>query len=266
MLSNALSATPAQRLAVAGFALVFLGLAFVPVRLVQAHSTSTTRVSSETRFSGTIERAGKRTPIAFLIKTESEKGTRGSVDEFDLDHARQLEHMDGTVVYFRLGERAWTTSDPATLDAVRRALEPEDALEARESVYEQRRVQLEQERSRLEGRAEEVDGQRAALEDERAKLGDRIDKAADEGRDTRELRADARELDAKIELCTKLQEELSSGLASLSQRFSIADQATTTRYAERDRVHQRVLEEIARIAREAVARGRAETFGPSGNF
>ena len=204
----------------------------------------------------------ERSPIAYMIKLEGRKGTRGAVDYADMESARRLDEEDRTAVYFRLGDEMWISHDPDVLEEVQRALEPEDRIDRKMRVSEGRNQAMEYERLKLETQRAEVEVRKGEFEAKRRALEERLQGLHENDQPPDELLEEKAAIDDEMESLWRPEEELRRAHGQLARKMKIAYEGDKYPRAEMRRVHNRVLEEIARIARRAIEEGRAERFEP----
>jgi FtsZ-binding cell division protein ZapB len=251
MLGRPLHISLPTRAAVAALTLVFVTLAFAPVRWVAAHESGKTS-----------RERGKRSPIAYMIKHAGQSGTRGSVDQGDFESARSIERAERTTVYFRIGDDMWISQDPDVIAEVEAALEPEDRLDARTRVTDSRRAALDREVRALDDQQRQHDDRKDALFARRDVLLERIRALREAGKSTRDVAGEMADLEDEMHVLAGEREEAMAQREAVHAKMSAMYEADKGTWAERERLHGKILGEIARIARRAVEDGRADEFVP----
>lgn len=302
MLSRKLAVPFGHRMGAAAVTLAIVALAFAPIRFVAAHENGDDASSKERRAkeevvrwkevnkaypdgademkkadiemrkaeleakkSGAFDkmRAEKRmrSGFAYAIKLRGEKGTRGSIDESDTESLRSIDRDDETAVYFRIGDEQWISHDREVIEEARRALEPEDRFDERyrsdvaRGSYERDRAIIEKRRMDLQQRKEELNVRRDAIREA-------MQKREEAGRSTDDLRDELESIDRSQEELRRAYNDLAYSMEKTSEQLSKVRTFDKMRYAEMERVHQRVLVNMQEIAKRAIEDGRAERYEP----
>jgi hypothetical protein len=297
MLSRKLAVPFGHRMGAVAVTLAVVALAFAPIRFVAAHEkdeassdyykrakekAAERKVESKSYYEGDeqmkqaelelkkawapemrkFDGAHTRTEFAYAIKIRGEKGTRGSVAMVDMEPLRALDYEDETVVYFRFGDEMWTTKDEETLQRVQRALEPEDGFEksregpeAQREEWNRQQLKFERLRAELRDRHEELEARIDALRREmkRRELA---------GESTKDLREEQAALEGSKLGLIEEEEEMARQRSQMSRELESGRVSDKIAFAERDKIHQRVMEQIARIGRRAIEEGNAERYMP----
>jgi bla regulator protein blaR1 len=203
-----------------------------------------------------------RPQTAYAIKVQGRKGTRGAVGMVDMEPLEAIDRNDETVVYFRFGDEMWLSKDPETIQRVMRALEPEDKVEVDGRGLDERIQALEERERQFEQQAQSLRARREDLEVRRDDLRRQFAKAERAGASTRELRTHLVELETLNDQLTAQEEQMARERAVLERERDIRGQMDTSRFAERDRIHQQVMDEIERIGRQAIREGAATRYIP----
>lgn len=291
MLSRTLRIPFGHRVGAMAVTLAVVVLAFMPIRLVAAHESDDATKSEEkakrayqldkermelkkkeylemkraypgSKSDAWKQKASDRTPVAYAIKIQDKKGTRGSIDELDMDAMRRLDYENESVVYFRLGEDMWVSDDPEVMADVKRALEPEDRLAEREGGRDDQVSMLEEARAKIELQRAEMERRATELEARKAYMAEREKSRRETGRSMDDLRAERDEMEHQDQMLWEAKEKLRHAEQMLSEQMKSSYARRKVSYAERDELHQQVLEHIAEIANRAIEQGTARRFEP----
>ena len=245
MLTRSWTISRAHRFAGMLTILLFLGLAFAPVRVV-AHEDG--------------KAAGGRhskTPFSYLLFKKGEDGSRGSVDMADLDNIKKFKsgkRNPENLVYFRIVDDVWISRDPMVFAEVTAALDPIDRYEAKRAPAEKERREVDREQEQLEARFEDLDQRKERVQERKAAL----DEARESGKSERELAAMSDDIESELDDLYDERVRLSREREALHRRFKSVYALDKAVYAEQDRIHQNVQMSIKRIAKKAIDEGRAE--------
>lgn len=247
----------ALRAAAAALVTALLVVAFAPIRLSAFDLT----------IHGDQTIDGKRTHLAYLIKTAGVKGTRGSIHiPYDERAARDLSRMTRDAVYFRVENRRWITHDEATIAEVRRALEPQDRFEtASEAPVEAEVDALDRKDERLETQREALEVRKDALVEKLSALEEKWQDLKDQGRSTRAVEAEKSRLEEERDALQRRYDELARQREALAEERDRVHAREKALEAERERMDRQTLRNIERIMRRAIERGVAVSFAGGGS-
>lgn len=254
MLTRSWRIPRAQRIAGVLTVFLFLVLAYAPVRLVVADEEGKPVWYGKDGSS----HHHTKTPFSYLLFKKGDVGSRGSVDMADLENIKKFKDPERrnteNITYFRINEDAWISRDPELFAEVTAALDPVDRLEAARRPTELQRNELDHQQQRFDQRIEDLERRGEALRQRKASLED----ARESGKSERELAAMQADIEDDEDSLIAERRELSHMHQGWSERYRALEVSDKARFAEMDRVHQQVMLEVKRIAKRAIADGRAQ--------
>lgn len=197
---------------------------------------------------------------AYVFSREGGNWRSGSGSNRDWSEVGALREAmgDRSLLWFRRGDERYVITDPATLERLADAMEPQEELGRRQGELGRRQGEL----GRLQGELGRKQGQlgrmQADIARRQARLNQRMTLVGRNSDERDEIARERQDLEARQDEVSELQSELGEQQSKLGERQSVLGEQQAELGREQARVSKEVQREMTRIARESIRSGLAK--------